>query len=86
MRLQMPVFDGVLVRQRATLPQGDPRVTSREGNVEGAFVVRRPRRIAGRRIVLVDDVFTSGATGRACAGLLREAGAAEVAMATACRS
>lgn len=86
MRLQMPVLEGVLVRQRATLPQGDPRVTSRQGNVEGAFVVRRSRRIAGRRIVLVDDVFTSGATGRACAGLLREAGAAEVAMATACRS
>jgi len=48
--------------------------------------VVRPLRIAGRRVVLVDDVFTSGATMRNCAGLLRTAGALEVAALTACRS
>jgi ComF family protein len=85
-RLGMQALRGVLVRCRDTLPQGDPRVLSRSGNVEDAFLVRLPARIRGRPVVLVDDVFTSGATIRACAGLLRAAGAAEVAALTACRS
>jgi ComF family protein len=75
-----------LVRRRATLPQGDPRVTSRSANVRGAFVVRRPRRVRGRRVVLVDDVTTSGATARECARVLRAAGAAEVVLLTAARA
>ena len=79
---------GVLVRVRPTLPQGDPRVTSRSGNVDGAFSLARRGMpaVTGRRVVLVDDVFTSGATARACAELLRSAGATEVAVLTACRS
>lgn len=85
-RLGLGVACGVLARRRATLPQGDPRVTSREGNVEGAFVVVRRRPILGRSVVLVDDVFTSGATARACAEVLLAAGAGEVAVLTACRS
>ncbi|MBL8748878.1 MAG: ComF family protein [Planctomycetes bacterium] len=85
-RLGMPVADGLLLRSRENLPQGDPRVTSRDRNVEGVFAVRRARRLAGRRFVLVDDVFTSGATARACAQVLRVAGAVEVAMLAGCRS
>lgn len=85
-RLGLEVAVGVLGRQRPTLPQGDPRVTSRDRNVAGAFTVVRPLRVVGRRIVLVDDVFTSGATARCCAEVLRGAGAREVAILTACRS
>jgi ComF family protein len=85
-RLGQVAESDVLVRQRAGLPQGDPRVLSRERNVEGVFRVARPARIVGRRVILVDDVLTSGATARACARLLRDAGATDVAMLTACRS
>ncbi len=85
-RLGLLVVDGLLLRLRENLPQGDPRVTSRDRNVEGVFAVRRNRRVAARRFVLVDDVFTSGATARACAQTLREAGAVEVAMLAGCRS
>lgn len=85
-RLDLAVAPGALRRRRATLPQGDPRVLSRAGNVDGAFELARARAVVGRRVILVDDVFTSGATLRACAGLLREAGAVAVAALTACRS
>lgn len=77
---------GVLRRSRNTLPQGDPRVGSRAENVATAFAVVRPRGVVGRRVLLVDDVLTSGATARACAAVLLAAGAREVALLTACRS
>ena len=75
-----------LSRRRPTLPQGDPRVTSRERNVTGAFSLRRRPSLRGQRVVLVDDVTTSGATARVCAALLRAAGAVEVGLVTACRA
>ena len=74
---------GVLERRRETLSQTDPRVTSRAHNVEGAFAVGRPRPIRGARVLLVDDVVTSGATARACAAALRTAGALRVTLLTA---
>lgn len=85
-RLGLQPAPGTLVRRRATLPQGDPRVLAREANLVGAFTLRAAGAVAGRRVVLVDDVFTSGATARACAGLLRAGGAREVAVLVACRS
>ncbi len=76
----------VLLRSVDTLPQGDPRVMSREGNLAGVFELRRPRVVAGKRVVLVDDVITSGATARACAAVLRIAGVREVRLLTAARA
>lgn len=84
-RLGIEVVEA-LTRQRATLPQGDPRTTSRERNVEGAFAMRGRVPIAGRPVVLVDDVATSFATVRACAAVLMDRGASAVAVATACRA
>jgi predicted amidophosphoribosyltransferase len=54
--------------------------TERARNVQGAFAVSERARaeVAGRRVVLVDDVLTSGATAEACARALRRGGAAEV--------
>lgn len=75
-----------LRRRAATLPQGDPRVGSREQNVARAFAVARLRAVAGRHVVLVDDVATSGATARACAAVLRAAGASGVGLLSACRA
>lgn len=84
--LRRTCLAGALVRRRATLPQGDPRVTSRAVNVAGAFAVRRVRAVRGAVIVLVDDVTTSGETARECARVLREAGAARVVLLTATRA
>jgi ComF family protein len=85
-RAGLTVEANVLVRRRATLPQGDPRVTSRIRNVEGVFELTRPRRVRGRLVLLLDDVCTSGATARACAAVLRRGGARAVALLTACRA
>ena len=70
----------LLCRVRATEQQvGLPR-TQRASNVQGAFQVSVERRgdVAGRRVVLVDDVLTSGATVDACARALLRAKAASV--------
>jgi len=67
-----------LVRLRRTRNQGLFGRAGRVRNVRGAFAVRRPEAIAGRAVVLVDDVLTSGATAGECARVLLRAGAASV--------
>jgi ComF family protein len=58
---------------------------ARRESVSGAFRVQRPRLVSNERILLVDDVFTTGATVSACAGALKAAGAQEVFVLTAAR-
>jgi ComF family protein len=59
---------------------------TRRETVEGAFAVVRPRLVAGERVLLIDDVLTTGATASACAAALHTAGAAEVFVLTAARA
>jgi ComF family protein len=59
---------------------------ARRETVEDAFRVTRPRLVEGARVLLVDDVFTTGATASACAAALRAAGASEVFVLTAARA
>jgi ComF family protein len=83
-RHRLPVLRGALRRVRPTPPQqGD--LEARRRNVRDAFAVPVPSRVAGRRLILVDDVFTTGATANACAGALLRAGAADVAVLTLAR-
>ena len=75
----LPVLLGGLRRIRATSPQGQSRdQRARFSNVAGAFVARRPKKIKDKKICLVDDVVTTGATMASCAGVIREAGAARI--------
>jgi len=69
-----------LRRRRATAPQTGLDARARRRNLAGAFAVARGRvpRLAGRRILLVDDVATTGATLAAAAAALLAAGAAAV--------
>jgi len=76
----VPVLDDALKRIRATPQQVGLKRADRATNVQGAFGVpdARSAAVAGRRLVLVDDVLTSGATVDACARALLRAGAAKV--------
>ncbi len=76
----VPVLHDVLKRVRATPQQVGLSKTQRADNVQGAFRVPDDHKasVAGRRIVLVDDVLTSGATVDTCARVLLRAGAAHV--------
>ncbi len=76
-----------LVRRRRTPPQGGLSPAGRRRNVQGAFAVRRGREdaVVDRRVVLVDDVLTTGATVSACARTLLRAGAASVDVLTLAR-
>lgn len=77
-------LDGGLERVRATRPQVGLDRAARQENVRGAFVWRGAP-LTGRRILLVDDVFTSGATAEACAVTLKAAGAAWVGLVAVAR-
>lgn len=81
------VLPDALERCRRTAPLGHKTAAERHREVDGAFSVR-PRRagaLAGRRVLLVDDVMTSGATAEACARALLAAGAAQVEVLVAAR-
>lgn len=72
------VLHGNLVRQKATRSQVGLSSRERASNVAGAFSLRDSRAVADKRIILVDDVMTTGSTLNSAARALKKAGAAEV--------
>lgn len=82
----LPVVPAALERIRPTAPQTGLSPVARRRNVRGAFRVRRPDRINGRNILLIDDVFTTGATVNECARVLKREGAESVTVLSAARA
>ena len=80
--LRRPMWTDVLVRTKLTAPQSSLSVKERRRNIEGAFAVTTPGLVTGRCFLLVDDVYTTGATIAAAAEALLLAGASEVRFTT----
>jgi ComF family protein len=83
---QPPLLVNNLVRTRHTAPQTGMDRRQRVANMVGAFKLVDPCSVRGRRVLLVDDVLTTGATVNACAGVLRRAKAASVEVLTLARA
>jgi ComF family protein len=82
----LPLAADALGRAVPTATQTALAGRERQDNVRGAFTVRRPEAVAGRRVGLVDDVLTTGATAGECARCLHDAGAAAVVVLTVARA
>jgi ComF family protein len=76
----------VLIKHRNTLPQAHLPPSRRFENVRGAFRVRDAHAVRGAHVLLVDDVLTTGATCSEAAKMLKQAGAASVAVAVVARA
>lgn len=84
--LRFHLHSGVLIRQRETGSQIGLTRHQRRENLRGAFAVPDPTRVAGRNIVLIDDVYTTGTTISECTRVLRRAGATKVWAVTIART
>ncbi len=81
-RLSLPMLAKGLLRIRQTEPQIKLSGEERKNNVKGAFAVENASSIRGRRVLLLDDVMTTGSTVNECAKELKKAGAAKVVVVT----
>ena len=84
-RTGVPVDADSLLRRKPTPSQAGQSAGARRRNVAGAFFVARPESVRDRRLILIDDVLTTGATANACARQLKRAGAKTVYLMTLCR-
>lgn len=85
-RFSLPLLPDALARTRPTEPQVELSAAERRLNVKGAFAVNGPDRVAGKRILLLDDVMTTGSTMDECAKELKKAGAGMVIALTVART
>jgi ComF family protein len=82
---EIPVNFSLLKRHKFTLTQTGLNKAEREKNIKGAFIVTDPEKIAGKSVILIDDVYTTGSTLNECAKTLIKARAEKVAVLTLTR-
>ena len=86
-QLQLPVYDSVLIRTINTLPQKNLSPEKRLENLKKAFSLHpelKTGRLPFKRVLLVDDIYTTGATMEAITGILKQAGVKEVYIFSLC--
>lgn len=83
--LKIPLIPDNLQRIRWTRPQIELKGEERLTNVKGAFKLKAPKAVEGKFFLLIDDVYTTGATVRECSKVLKKAGAEKVYVFTLAR-
>jgi ComF family protein len=83
---KLQAMHSVIRRVKDTRSQFELTPKGRRRNLQGAFAIADGATLAGREILLVDDIYTTGATARACSRVLREGGASKIWVATATRA
>ena len=89
MQISLPnisIFTNVLFRTKETVPQTGLGRAQRLKNVRGAFSVQSPENVFGKKVLVVDDVYTTGATVNECARILLKSGAECVDVLTLARA
>ncbi|MBL7702370.1 MAG: ComF family protein [Ferruginibacter sp.] len=80
--MNVPVLNGAVIRRHATETQTRKHRTERWENVKESFKVAKPNELAGKHVLLVDDVVTTGATLEACGNVILNATSAKLSIAT----
>jgi len=76
--LKIPVLDDILIKEKETHPQVNLSEKERKENIKGAFIVKNEEKIKRKKVLLVDDVFTTGATMEEATKVLKKSGAKEI--------
>jgi len=76
--LKIPLINEVLIKTKETLPQAELSGKEREENIKGVFSCRNKEKISGKKILLVDDIYTTGSTMKEAARVAKAAGAKEI--------
>ena len=76
--LNLPVYSNCLIKTKKTLPQVELNHEQRKENIKNAFSVKKPELIKNKKILLIDDIYTTGSTMEEAAKVLKRAGAKEV--------
>lgn len=84
--LSIPMRSDILLRTKATEPQVELSAAERKLNVKDAFSVKSSEQLIGKRILLIDDVITTGSTMNECAKELKKAGAEMIIATTVART
>lgn len=81
-KLNIPVISNCLVKIKNVVPQSTLNKEQRKQNIKGVYQVKKEETIKGKRIVLVDDIFTTGSTLEECSKMLKQAGASKIGIFT----
>lgn len=85
-RLKIPYNKKIIIKNRKTSPQKSLSQKERMTNLKGAFSIIAPELICGKRIIIIDDVCTTGSTLSEISKLLKNNGASEILCACCCKT
>jgi ComF family protein len=78
----IPINNDILLKTRWTKAQSTLKKNARQKNLQGSFKIMKPELLKGRKVILVDDVLTTGATVKECSKILKKNGVSEIMVLT----